>query len=400
MHVGIVATAEPLALDATSRAFRCGMLAEALVGAGHRATWWISSFDHVKKVYRRPASPLSGLDFRFLEGRPYWKNVSVSRLLHNRDTAVGLSRDLARRDPEVDAFFVCIPTHELASATLDFAASRSVPTILDARDPWPDVYLSRFPRALRPAAQIALLPSFRSARDNFRRASAITAVSETYLTWALSYAGRARDARDRVFPIGIPRDRMAEQAPAEPPHALRVVFAGSFVASADLKTVVRAAQDLQHRGADVEFILAGDGDGFDRVRSEVAGMRSVLLPGWLPENQLLPLLRSCDLGLAPYRKGAVQSLPNKPFEYWSAGLPVLECLGGELGTLVCDEGVGLSYDAGDPRSLVRSLEWALLHRDDLRAMGERALRMMTRQFDSAVIYRSLVEFIEHIAAQH
>ncbi len=76
MTFWIVETGEPVpGLDADAREWRAGILADALVSAGHGVTWWASTFDHAAKRHRceaaRTFSARPGLDIRLLHGPGY-----------------------------------------------------------------------------------------------------------------------------------------------------------------------------------------------------------------------------------------------------------------------------------------------------------------------------------------
>jgi glycosyltransferase involved in cell wall biosynthesis len=399
LRVAIVGIAEPLALETDSPTFRCGLLASALAEAGHDVVWWTSKFDHSTKQYHKLPETLRVSDnytIEFLNGRSYKRNVSWGRILHNRDVARSLEVRLADAGA-FDVFFVCVPIHELASVVLARAKLAGGVVVLDVRDPWPDYLLSVLPTPLHGVGRAVLRRSFREAEQNFRSANAITAVSETFLGFGLRYAGRAAGPDDGVFPIGYAIDR-ADPLPVRTESRGRVccVFAGSFVVSADLPTVIKAARHLQDEGDDrFEFILVGDGPKMKRLRGMARGLNNLRMTGWLSRTALFEILTSADLGLVCYTAGAVQTLPNKPFEYWAAGLPIVESLGGELSTIVEEHDIGFSYEAGNAHSLMDALRRASAA--NIPAAGRRARKVIEDEFAADRIYPHLVKRLEAIA---
>src|SRR5208282_6384873 len=99
----------------------------------------------------------------------------------------------------------CMPTPGLAEGCVEIGLRRALPVIVDVRDIWPETYLSSLPEALKPAARILLRREFARTGWTFRNAAAVTAVSETFLDWALSLADRARTPADAAFPLGYPK---------------------------------------------------------------------------------------------------------------------------------------------------------------------------------------------------
>lgn len=402
MRVGVIAAAEPLAIDGIgNRSFRAGMVTSALVGRGHEVTWWTSNFDHVRKAYRFP--PIATVDvqqdgylIRLLNGRPYKRNISLARLRHNREVAEALGLDMSSFVEKLDLIFCCVPTQELAAVAVAVGRRKGIPVVLDVRDPWPDVYLSVLPHSLRRAAKVVLSRQFESAKENFRRADALTAVSETYLEWGLALAGRSKSRRDEVFPIGHP-NAPSVRAPRPEGGPFVCTFVGTFGASYDLETLISAARLLEQT-SDRPFLirLVGDGDNKAHLASLAAGVRTVELTGWLGAERLQGVLATSSVGLCAYRRDAVQTLPNKPFEYWSAGLPIANSLTGELAQLIDAEGVGINYQPGDAAGLAGVL--MAMERDAGRvdAMSQRASRLMEHRFSAQRIYDDMVTFLEEV----
>lgn len=177
-----------------------------------------------------------------------------------------------------------------------------------------------------------------------------------------------------------------------------VTFIGMFGASYDLETVINAARVLQVEGPpNIQIVLAGNGDDGPKLREMSHGLQNAVFTGWLDQTSILALMRLSSVGLAAYEKNSLQSLPNKPFEYMAAGLPILSSLRGELETLIRDEQIGLQYQAGDITSLVEKIRWLAANPDARREMGKRARRLFDERFSADVIYPRLVKHLEKVA---
>jgi len=182
------------------------------------------------------------------------------------------------------------------------------------------------------------------------------------------------------------------------PNAMVALFVGAFNASNDLETLLKAARVIETSGdKNIQFVVAGDGDNSMGLRSLASGLTNVVFTGWQDQLSILALMRLASIGVAPYFPSALQSLPNKPFEYWAGGLPILSSLTGELEYLNRSEGVGLNYKAGDVLSLIEALRWYHMHPEERAAMGSRARALVQDQFNSDVIYPRLVVHLEDVA---
>ena len=412
MNTWIIQDGEPIpGVDENTRDLRAAMLAKALVVQGHEVLWWASTFDHARKRHRFDASRTvelqPGLKVRLLHGPGYSHNTSPARLWHQRTLAQVFSREITDcRAP--DLIFCSLPTLEFAEICVGYGWNR-VPVLIDVRDAWPDLYLNLFPFSVRRFARLFLVSEFRRAKYIFRMATGVTAVSFTYLDWALHYAKRSRRSEDGVFPLGYSarkveiqpesQKKLIQQRYGIQSGVLVVSFIGAFGASYDLDTIVKAAHLLQSEGKwGVQFVLAGDGDKAHRLHETAFGLSNVVFTGWLDQSSLEMLMQITDIGLAAYTKDALQSLPNKPFEYMAAGLPLLSSLSGELERLITDHQIGLHYRAGDEKSLVEKIAWLTEHPAERVAMGQRARRLFEERFRADIIYPKLVAHLEQVAA--
>ncbi|MBI5485921.1 MAG: glycosyltransferase family 4 protein [Deltaproteobacteria bacterium] len=410
MRIWIIQIGEPLPIDSGARLMRSGQLAGLLAARGHDITWWAASFDHFHKRHRAngpttiAAGP--GLTIELLPSPGYRSNVSLARLLDHFILGWRF-RSAVRTRARPDLVLASLPTLELAEEAVLHGRRAGVPVVVDVRDLWPDIFIAAVPAMIRPLARVALWRAFARARSILAGASAVTAVSETYLDWALSRSGRPRRSSDRVFPLGYAPESSAEDPPAGVPGRLSLpdgsviaAFVGTFGVHYDLGTVIASARILWNRGRrDVLFVLAGDGEMGPRWRSEGIGLPNVLFPGWLTAGDIRTLLRKAAIGLVAYRAGAPQSLPNKPFEYMSRGLALLNSLPGELATLIDAERIGLGYTPGDPEDLARNVVRLVENPELLREMRDRSRMLFAQRFDADRIYSAMADHLIALARE-
>jgi glycosyltransferase involved in cell wall biosynthesis len=413
MNVWVVTIYEPLPFGDTGiRPQRCGMLVTALLKCGHTVELWTSTFEHVQHKHHRRGSKLEcqgeGLSIQFIEGCGYSHDSSPKRFMHNRQTKKEFERIVSGRSSKPDIIFAPVPILELAESVVKYAKGNNVPVVVDVRDLWPDVYYRLFPKWLHPLVKQLLVLEYRRVRRVFGQANGITAVSKTYLDWGLEHAGRARGNNDAVFHLGYIDDFttadqevekcaavMAEQYGITGQHFV-VSFVGTFCGSYNLETVLECARLL--KGNDrVRFLIAGTGDRFEEFTKQAAGLPNVFLLGWLDFISVRAVLKLSTIGLAPYASDALMSLPNKPFEYMAAGLPLLSSLQGELENLIFENKIGLAYKGESPESLADQIRWFLSHPNETSEMGRRAFMLFQKQFRNDTIYPNLVTYLERIS---
>lgn len=415
MKVWLVQDGEPIpGIDENTRALRTAMLAGALVARGHEVLWWASTFDHALKRHRfntpRTIELRPGLKVRLLHGPGYSHNTSPQRFWHHRALAAAYAREIATCPPP-DLVFCSIPTLELAEQSVLYGCSRQVPVVVDVRDAWPDLYVNLFPAPLRRLARPLLANEFRRAARILRAADGIIAVSDTYLAWARQYARRLSD-NDAVFPIGysyMPQNMGIEddeeifglqQKIGVHPGSLIATFLGTFGSSYDLQTVIRSGARVSsvYPDLDVRIVIAGDGDQSAKLHHMSEGIETIVFTGWLDQQEASRLMRISCVGLASYASDAVQSLPNKPFEYMAAGLPLLSSLSGELEQLIADNKIGLQYKAGNVQSLTEKIVWLTENPEERTVMGKRARKLFEERFRADIIYPRLVTHLERVVS--
>jgi|GEM_PF-37165 len=393
--------------------YRFGELCRALAQQGHDVVWWTSNFDHGSKKHRSCESVVQIGDrirVRVLHSLGYPSNSSFRRVLHNR----GLRRDLLREmtlESRPDLVIAGIPSLEAAEAASLYCQRNSVPFVVDAHDTWPDIYLRLFPRSCRRLARVFLASEFARAKRVFRSATAVTAVSDSYLDWGLGHAARPRGRWDRVFHLGSPiwqggeldecerkwRDLCEElQLPGEKFLATFVGTLGNFY---DVETIARAAEVLDRQGRkDVHFVVVGDGDKAQQLAQISARLGNFTLTGRLPQDRASVLLWKSGVGLSAYTAHATQSLPYKLFAYMSAGLPQLCSLDGEARRLLGAARAGAYYRAGAADQLARMVV-RLAERPWLRRyMAQRARGAFSGRYEMELIYPRFAQHLAEVAS--
>lgn len=391
------------------RLFRTGCFAHYLADRGHDVVWWTSAFDHFRKTQRFDEDHLvrvnGQLEIRMLHGCGYRRNVSVARFRDHRQLGDKYA-SLIRRQPVPDVIVAGLPTIELCVESVRYGRKHSVPVLVDVRDVWPDIFVDVFPRPVQWLARLGLQPLFRSVGSALRDCTGIIGVSDSYLEWGLRYAGRPRIPADGVFPLGYQRPRLDERDVDDAAADLRVVgvdstkiicwFVGMFGRTYDLRTVLAAARELESRGVgNVQFVLSGEGDDYEKLVELAQGRSNVVFTGWLSAPQIAGMFRMARIGLMAYAPGAPQGLPNKLFEYLSQGLPILSSLRGETENLLNQYDCGLTYPAGDGHGLATLLMDLIGDERRLKRLSQSCCQLFDRRFRAE---RICDEMLAHLNA--
>jgi glycosyltransferase involved in cell wall biosynthesis len=173
---------------------------------------------------------------------------------------------------------------------------------------------------------------------------------------------------------------------------------GTFGRTYDLDTVVEAARKLgrELRGP-AQIVLSGAGDSLDRLRVQARDLPGVVFTGWLDATEVACMAQMADVGLMAYAAGAPQGLPNKLFEYLSAGIPILSSLRGETAELLAVHGCGHTYPASDADGLADALRAMLGSRRQREDMGRCGARLFDQRYSADAVYRDMAAFLERFA---
>jgi glycosyltransferase involved in cell wall biosynthesis len=415
MRVWLITVGEPLPLDGSSeRLLRTGILAELLVQKGHEVVWWTSSFHHVRKRQRSVRNTRVSVgeryDLQLLYGPSYSGNVSLRRILNHKSVAKNF-RKLAPTQQVPDVILCSWPLIELCVEAVNFGKSVGVPVVLDVRDMWPDAITDIAPRSLQPVAKWLLQGAYADARMAATRATAITGITDPIVDWAVQFADRVPTPLEQSFPMGykFKSTSVSEMEDAYWRWATRGVspddsnfiacFFGTLGRHFELETVVAAARQLDACGRRIKFVICGDGPELPRWKKAAETCNSIVIPGWVDAVEIQSLMAMSSVGLAPYHStwDFMISIPNKPIEYLSAGLPVVSSLQGTLAKLLEESNTGITYANGDSGGLATVLSSCYDRPSELDRMSSNATRLYQQRFVAESVYSKMADYLLGIA---
>ncbi len=197
-------------------------------------------------------------------------------------------------------------------------------------------------------------------------------------------------------PIGQGRDKQREQFGF---NGFTVAYTGAHGPANALQTITAAAEILQKKRSDIQFVLVGDGPSkhslvTDAEARHLANMR-FLDP--VPKDVIPQLLFAADAAIITLRSVDAFSYaisPNKLFDYMAAGKPVICAVPGDVGRLVDQKNAGLTVRPEDPVALAEAAERLRHMSDEERlAFGQRGRDLVMREFSREVLVNRLVDIL-------
>jgi colanic acid biosynthesis glycosyl transferase WcaI len=138
-----------------------------------------------------------------------------------------------------------------------------------------------------------------------------------------------------------------------------VLYAGTIGLAQGLDVVLDAAVHLQASAPNAQFVLAGDGLEYDRLRTEAAGRRltNVRFLGRLPGEEMPALYGCADALMLHLRSDPLYTItvPHKVYTYLAAGKPILVGGEGDSASLVTVSRAGLVFPPGNASALANSV---------------------------------------------
>lgn len=411
MNIWLMQTGEPLPIEQGVRKMRSAILADKLLEHGHEVLWWAGAFEHQRKIMVSSSDAnfvvFEQYVIRVLRGCKYRKNVSFLRYLNYQIISLKF-RFQSKGLPKPDIIIASMPDHLLAYEAVRYAKTYSIPIIIDIRDLWPDIFVNHFKeKRLYGIGKLALVLDFAKLNFLLKNADSLVAVSKGYLNWGLKKIGRSEGSFDKVLYLGYKKtdtaNRVNRNENRYTPDWIKgreaeklFLFIGTFGVSYELELIIEAAKRFEKSGKfNICFVMAGTGEKFDLLKMKSTGLRNIVLPGWIGEKEIHALLKICYAGLVPCRS-VVNTIPNKPFEYLSAGIPLVNSLEGEMAELVNEHGLGLNYKPGDLEGLSKCVEQLADDRDLHDKMSKNAEFFFEKYGDADSIYEEYVTHIERV----
>ncbi len=242
-------------------------------------------------------------------------------------------------------------------------------------------------------------------RLGYRRAELVVGTMPNLGPHASRVAGR--EVRCACIPFGFDPAVVARQEASlgearvivRSPDELVVGYAGSMGTTNALHTIVACAVRLKDDPR-FRFVLLGDGDLRARFMAETADCPRVEWVGRVPREQVLGILRQCDLLYFAVHDSKVwesgMSL-NKLTDYLLSRRPVLASYSG-FPSILNEAGCGEYLPSNDEEALLAALHrYAAMPRTEREAVGERGRRWLFDHRPWPVLARQYLALLDGLS---
>jgi glycosyltransferase involved in cell wall biosynthesis len=381
---------------------RHGEIGAELVRRGHEVTVIASEFDYftrkrTARSRRESATQHDGVRFVWLRTGEYVRNDRRRMASMARYTASATIAGLGvRPSPDVVVASSPHPLTPLAGAAI--ARLRRVPWVFEARDIWPSalVDLGAIPRNGRTHRLLA-----RVERFSYRSANAVVSVPPRGCTRAEELGLDPAKCMHipnsattlRVEPGPLPETLAASITRAKSEGRFVLIYAGAIGVPHSFGTVIDAIRLLRETRPEtyrlLEVLIVGDGVAAAETQqaAEAEGLSNFRVHPAVGKRAVRTLLQGADACLMQaansdhFRYGFS---PNKLFDYFAAGKPVL--IASTYPTLVDDVNGGVRFAPGDPAALADAITTIVdTSVEEREAMGRRGQEIVAREYSVEAI---------------
>jgi len=164
-----------------------------------------------------------------------------------------------------------------------------------------------------------------------------------------------------------------------PPY---VVYVGGITVIRGIKEMIQAIRLIPEDIA-INLVLAGSITEQDVQKVVESADQRVNFIGWQSRGQVAKLLGKARVGLVLFHPAPnhVEALPNKLFEYMSAGLPVIASDFPLWRKIIEDIRCGLLVDPLDPKQIADAVQWILEHPAEAEDMGKRGQEAVYERYN-------------------
>ena len=360
-------------------------VAAGLVSGGWQVEVFASDFNLTQRQYRRLRFPRlwsserpAGIRWHWLWVSPYshnnWKRqlnmLSFCLHLALRLGPVALLGRLVGRAPDV----ILASSPQLPAAFTCFWIARltGIPFVLEVRDLWPQVLIDQGGKS--PHSPLVRLLAWME-RQVYRHASTVVVLAqgaEPFVrergAWQTAWLPNGPD-----LALFTPRPLLADRP------VFTVLYAGAHGDANALENVIAAARLLEQRRVPVRIRFVGDGPEKQSLICFAEDLKSVSFEAPVPKAQIPDLMAEADAILlslkdVPLFRYGVS--PNKLYDAYALGRPVITTVAGAINQEVEDYRLGVTAPPGDPQALAAAIKRLMdTPNSERQAMAHRAIEL-------------------------
>jgi glycosyltransferase involved in cell wall biosynthesis len=288
-----------------------------------------------------------------------------------------------------------------AQAACKWAKGKRIPFFLELRDLWPETMIDMTGKEGLGAKYLRCI-----AKDLYRKSDKIIILARGTEKRLVEYG--VSPGKNIYIPNGVAPDAFGVLSEGEkksirrsmdlPEDTFIAVYAGAHGRANGLHVVLETARMCRDEKR-ILFLLIGDGPEKRNLveTAQNQGLTNVVFWDPIKKGEIYKVLAAADVGLLTLIDAEVFRYaisPNKLFDYWGAGLPVLASVPGEIGDIIREAQGGFVVNPEDAQGIAEHLENALNNIEPWRTLGNNGNKYVMEKFNRKKLAKTLADEIK------
>lgn len=285
-----------------------------------------SNFAHREKRVREQNKP-----YTYLNVKPYYKNLSIKRILSHIDFAKQVGSIVEKSD--YDLIWTVVPANSLMKQVMK--AKKGNPTtklIFDFMDMWPETMpIMKLPLVFKPWADL---------RDNYLKyADLVVTECELFQDKLLAHV-----KKNDMYTLYLARKNEKREIRVNTSNSLiRFCYLGSINNIIDIPEISRV---LNLFSGDKELHIIGDGEKRQEFITcvENTGLKVIYHGTIYDDKKKQDIISKCNFGINMMKDSVFVGVTMKSIDYWQYGIPTINNIKGDTWNLTEKYHIGINVD--------------------------------------------------------
>jgi len=180
------------------------------------------------------------------------------------------------------------------------------------------------------------------------------------------------------------------------------LYAGSLGLMDDCFQIIRSLEYIDNDS--VALVFAGDGAEREALEKEArqSGNPNIHFLGLLPKNEIAKWFSVAAASFVTFKDVAVlhTSSPNKMFDSFAAGVPIIQSTKGWIKDLVEENDCGMNVDPHDPKDFARAISLIANDHESRERMAVKAAGLAQNDFNRDVLAKKYLDRLLEISERN
>lgn len=353
--------------------YRVDLLYQVFTQAGHEVMVIGSDYMHIEKKRRKSVNR----DYFYLKVIPYYKNISLRRIISHIKFSVDAERCIKKK--KFDVLYIVAPPNTQTGIAKKYYKNREVKIIIDIIDLWPE----SFPISNTEKFPFSVWAAIRNS--NLKYADIIITECNLYKERLQKYLLNKKV--ETIYWTHI--EKRIESNPCLDGEKINLCYLGSINNIIDISLIGNIIEKVSERMSVVLRII-GDGEKCYQLISTAsrAGAEVIFYGKIYDLEKKQKIFDMCNYGLNIMKKNVCVGLSMKSIEYFMGGLPIINNLSGDTKKFVEMERCGINWECDKDAD-------AVIKADNLE-MRKNSRRIFESKLKYNIFEEKMLDILEQI----